>query len=65
MSITVMTFFAAFGWAAATTGILLMMDFVECLLHTQRLHWVEFMSKFFGGGGYPYQPFSFRKVFKE
>lgn len=64
-SITIMTFFVAFGWAAATTGILLLMDFVECLLHTQRLHWVEFMSKFFGGGGYSYRPFSFREVFKE
>jgi len=47
--IAIVTFFAAFAFMFATVCILLAMDFVECLLHTQRLHWVEFMSKFFGG----------------
>ena len=62
--ITILTFLSAFAFMFATVCILIMMDFVECLLHTQRLHWVEFMSKFYGGGGYAYTPFSFRQVFK-
>ena len=35
----------------ATIGILMMMDLLECFLHTLRLHWVEFMGKFFKGLG--------------
>ena len=62
--IAILTFLLGFGFMLATVSILICMDFVECLLHTQRLHWVEFMSKFYGGGGYAYQPFSFREVFK-
>lgn len=62
--IAIASFFTAFVFMFATWAILICMDFVECLLHTQRLHWVEFMSKFYGGGGYAYSPFSFRQVFK-
>ena len=62
--IAILSFLAGFAFMMATVCILICMDFVECLLHTQRLHWVEFMSKFYGGGGYQYQPFSFRDVFK-
>ena len=32
--IAILTFFAAFGFMAATVFILICMDFVECLLHT-------------------------------
>lgn len=46
-------------WASATTGVLLGMDVMEVMLHTVRLHWVEFMSKFFTGEGYAYTAFSF------
>jgi vacuolar-type H+-ATPase subunit I/STV1 len=35
-------FIAFFVFMAATTAVLMMMDVMECGLHTLRLHWVEF-----------------------
>ena len=49
-------------WASATLFVLLIMDVMEVCLHTVRLHWVEFMSKFFQGEGYPFMVFNFRKA---
>ena len=49
-------------WASATLGVLLGMDVMEVMLHTVRLHWVEFMSKFFEGEGYAFTAFGFQDV---
>lgn len=49
-------------FAAVTTGVLLMMDVLECFLHALRLHWVEFQNKFFKADGYRFQPFDFHDI---
>ena len=56
-------FFMGFGYMFAVMCVLLMMDVLEVFLHTMRLHWVEFMGKFYEGAGLPYRPFSFKAVF--
>jgi len=57
-------FFMGFGFMFAIFCVLLMMDCLEVFLHTMRLHWVEFMGKFYEGNGLPYKPFSFKEVFE-
>ncbi|CAD8191662.1 unnamed protein product [Paramecium pentaurelia] len=46
-------------YALATFGVLMCMDTLECFLHSLRLHWVEFQSKFYKGDGHHFQKFNY------
>merc|ERR1711920_115102 len=58
----IMLYFMFGAWFGITLGVLMGMDVLECFLHTLRLHWVEFQSKFYRGGGEKFAPYNIRSL---
>jgi len=65
MNSFVYCYFGFAVFAGVTTGVLLMMDVLECFLHALRLHWVEFQQKFFKGDGISFQPYCFKQFIRD
>merc|ERR1719433_2381936 len=61
----IMLYFMFTAWFGITLGVLMGMDVLECFLHTLRLHWVEFQSKFYKAGGEKFAPFNVSKLVQE
>jgi len=55
-------FFAMGMFICVSLAILMGMDLIECFLHTLRLHWIEFQSKFFKGDGHAFQPYTHQRI---
>eukprot|EP00929_Paragymnodinium_shiwhaense_P117138 TRINITY_DN8739_c0_g1_i1.p1 TRINITY_DN8739_c0_g1~~TRINITY_DN8739_c0_g1_i1.p1 ORF type:complete len:861 (+),score=185.39 TRINITY_DN8739_c0_g1_i1:123-2705(+) len=52
-------------WFVVTLCVLLGMDVLECFLHTLRLHWVEFQSKFYRADGLAFVPYRHKTILED
>ena len=61
----IIIFIGYFIFANITVFVLIFMDFMECFLHTLRLHWVEFQNKFYKADGYLFVPYNFKYLIND